>query len=80
VLVPITSTGKVTLYNNSGTTDVVVHVDRYFSQGATPAGASVYTAIAPNQRIDPRSSSGQGGAGETLGLHGSLTPTHRRRG
>ncbi|MGH7666062.1 MAG: G1 family glutamic endopeptidase [Candidatus Dormibacteria bacterium] len=74
VVVPVnTTTGEITLYNALGKADVVVDVDGYFSQGATPAGASLYTPISPTRLVDTRADSGEPGAGDTLGPDTELT-------
>jgi hypothetical protein len=67
VIVPVSSTGRVTLYNSTGSTDVIVDVNGYFTNGAsTASNASLFTAITPVRVLDTRQTSGPLGAGATL--------------
>ncbi|MHB8323068.1 MAG: CHAP domain-containing protein [Candidatus Dormibacteria bacterium] len=69
VVVPVSSSGQITLFNASGTADVVVDVSGYFSAATgTPANASLYTPLAPVRVLDTRA-----GAGAPLPPGGSLT-------
>ena len=68
VLASLSSTGAVTIYNYTGSADVIVDVSGYFtSSSATvatlPANASLYTAITPIRLVDTRVSGGTLGAG-----------------
>jgi hypothetical protein len=66
VLVSLSSSGMITLYNHTGSADVVVDVDGYFTADTTlPTGASLYTAITPTRLVDTRASGGTLGAGGT---------------
>jgi hypothetical protein len=67
VLAPLSSTGSVTVYNHTGSADVVVDVNGYFTSSTAtaatlPANASLYTAITPIRLVDTRLSGGTLGA------------------
>ncbi|MHB8322922.1 MAG: G1 family glutamic endopeptidase [Candidatus Dormibacteria bacterium] len=67
VIVPVGSTGRVTLYNDTGSTDVIVDINGYFTNGSsTASNASLFTAITPVRVLDTRQTSGPLGAGATL--------------
>ncbi len=67
VVVPLSSTGQITLYNHAGSTDVVVDVNGYFTNGATvPASESFYIPITPVRVLDSRQTNGPLGAGATI--------------
>ncbi|MDA8332919.1 MAG: putative Ig domain-containing protein [Candidatus Dormibacteraeota bacterium] len=67
VVVPVGSNGGVTLYNHTGTVDVIVDVNGYFTNGTTaPAAASLYMPITPVRVLDTRQTGGALGAGSTL--------------
>jgi hypothetical protein len=67
VVVPVSSTGMITLYNYTGRTDVVVDVDGYFTDGTvTPTTASLFSPISPVRVLDTRQT------GQTLGPGGTL--------
>lgn len=68
VVVPVSSTGQIAVFNDQGSTDVVVDVDGYFTSGTTaPSGAGLFTPINPARVLDTRLT------GQTLGPSGSLT-------
>jgi hypothetical protein len=74
VIAPVSNTGQITVFNRSGNADVVVDVSGYFSGTAgQPSNASLYSPIAPTRVLDTRPSSGEPGAGETLGAGASLS-------
>jgi hypothetical protein len=75
VLVSLSSTGMITIYNYNGNTDVVVDVNGYFISGtsALPSNASLYTAITPARITDTRSGSRYPNEGDTLGAGGTLS-------
>ena len=55
VVVPVSSSGMITLYNYTGSTDVVVDVSGYFTNGSsTPTNASLYNPITPVRVLDTR--------------------------
>ena len=67
VIVPVSSTGRVTLYNSTGSTDVIVDINGYFTNGSSAANnASLFTAITPVRVLDTRQTSGPLGAGATI--------------
>lgn len=67
VVVPVGPTGEVTVYNHTGTTNVIVDVNGYFTNGSTaPATASLYVPITPVRVLDTRQTGGALGAGSTL--------------
>ena len=67
VVVPVSSTGRVTLYNSTGSTDVIVDVNGYFTNGSsTASNASLFTAITPVRVLDTRQTGGPLGAGTTI--------------
>jgi hypothetical protein len=74
VLVSLSSTGMITLYNHAGNTDVVVDVNGYFTSGtsALPSNASLYAEITPARITDTRAGSGYPNEGDTLGAGGTL--------
>ncbi|HEY7926695.1 MAG TPA: hypothetical protein VIG86_04640, partial [Candidatus Dormibacteraeota bacterium] len=63
VTVPIGGNGAVGIFNNLGSTDVVVDLEGYFVPGGGPAG--LYHPLAPARITDTRSGSGQANAGHT---------------
>lgn len=66
VVVPLGTNGQITVYNYSGTTDVVVDVSGYFATANTPSGASLYYPITPTRILDTRVSGATPSAGSTL--------------
>jgi uncharacterized protein YvpB len=59
VIVPVGTSGQITIYNSQGYTDVVVDVDGYFTDGdSTPGGASLYYPITPIRMMDSRADAG----------------------
>jgi serine protease len=68
VVVPVGTSGEIAVFNNAGSTDVVVDVDGYFTDGSsTPAAASLFSAITPVRVLDTRDTC------QTLGPDVSLT-------
>ena len=69
VVVPLSSSGMITLYNHTGSTDVVVDVSGYFTNGAsTPANASLYDPITPVRVLDTRLTGTTLSGGSTLAV------------
>jgi uncharacterized protein YvpB len=59
LIVPVGTSGQITIYNWQGDTDVVVDVDGYFTDGdSTPDGASLYYPITPVRMMDSRADAG----------------------
>lgn len=55
VVVPVGSGGQISLYNQTGTTDVVVDVDGYFSSGSVNSSSlSLFSALSPVRVLDTR--------------------------
>ncbi len=68
VVVPVGASGQIAVFNSAGSTDVVIDVDGYFTNGSsTPLNASLFSAITPVRVLDTR------GTGQTLGTGVSLT-------
>jgi subtilisin family serine protease len=65
VFVPVSATGRISVYNQSGSADVVVDVSGYFTD-ATATG-KLFTPASPLRLIDTRST------GQTLGPAGTFT-------
>jgi hypothetical protein len=74
VLVSLSSSGMITLYNYAGSADVVVDMDGYFTNGTAtpPSNASFYTPTTPARITDTRAGSGYPNAGDTLGANSTL--------
>ncbi|MHB1854596.1 MAG: G1 family glutamic endopeptidase [Acidimicrobiales bacterium] len=67
VVVPLGPTGMISVANASGSADVVIDVNGYFSDGSsTPSGASLFTAISPVRVLDTRLTGGTLHQGQTL--------------
>ncbi len=67
VMVPVSSTGQISIYNDQGSTDVVVDVNGYFTDGSSaPAAASLFTPLAPVRVLDTRQALGPLGPGSSL--------------
>jgi len=50
--------GKVTLYNDQGTVDVIVDLNGYYSASGSTGAGSLYTPVAPTRLMDTRDGSG----------------------
>ena len=69
VVVPVGPTGQISVYSPSGSTDVVVDVDGYFTNGTTaPTNESLFTPISPTRVLDTRITHQTLGTGVTLGM------------
>jgi len=74
VIVPVSSSGQITLYNNVGSVDVVIDVGGYFTDASNPgATGSLFTGMTPFRIADTRSGSGEPYAGQTVGPGGTLS-------
>jgi len=58
VMAKLGTGGKVTLYNNAGSTDVVVDVGGWYSDASVAATTGAYTALAPARVLDTRDGTG----------------------
>jgi|GEM_PF-1676790 len=71
VIVPVGSGGKVTIYNSSGSTDVIVDVSGYFTTGT--ASGALFIPQAPRRIADTRGHATLGPGGTfTLAVGGSF--------
>jgi hypothetical protein len=71
VVVAVGTAGKVSIYNNRGSADVVVDVDGYFTDSTT-SGALFY-ALTPSRILDTRN--GTGGISSPVGRNGTIVVT-----
>lgn len=68
VIVPLSASGQIAVYNNQGTADVIVDVSGYFtSDAADSSAASLYYPISPTRMLDTRVDGGTLGAGGYFG-------------
>jgi len=68
ILAPLSSTGTITVFNNSGNATVIVDVSGFFTGSAVtpatePVKASLYSPVTPDRLVDTRVSGGTLGAG-----------------
>jgi RHS repeat-associated protein len=68
VTVPVGTNGQISIYNQAGTTNVIVDVLGYYS-----AGGAGMNAITPTRIADTRTGSGQPYAGQPIPARGTLT-------
>ncbi|HKF75974.1 MAG TPA: fibronectin type III domain-containing protein, partial [Candidatus Dormibacteraeota bacterium] len=70
VIVEVGAGGQVSVFNHSGSTDVVVDVNGWFTDASSSAGGSGFAAVVPTRILDSRIPGGsgplQGGATFTL--------------
>jgi murein DD-endopeptidase MepM/ murein hydrolase activator NlpD len=67
VVVGLGPNGKVSIYNHSGSTDVIVDVGGWFTDGSTAANGGEYTGVTPTRLVDTRTTA------NTLGARASLS-------
>ena len=67
--------GKVNIYNNLGSTDVIADVEGWFAAPATPPPGSRYFGLSPTRVLDTRTGTGTGGATSRLPAGGTLDLT-----
>ena len=73
VQVPVSTDGKVSLYNLTGSTDVVLDVAGYYTSNGS-GSAGLFRPVAPARVMDTRlGSTGCGGTCKTLGPDSTLT-------
>jgi hypothetical protein len=65
VIVPVSATGQISVYNGSGSTDAVIDVSGYFTNST--ASGKFFTPVSPLRLVDTRTS------GQTLGAAGTFT-------
>jgi hypothetical protein len=78
VIVPVGSNGQVSLYNGHGSTDVVVDVNGWFTDGSSGTQTGfLFTASSPSRICDTRSAGVSGlndqCTGKNIGSGGTLT-------
>ena len=55
VIIKLSSTGGITIYNYNGSTDIAIDINGWFSDGTTnPSGGTLYNPIAPIRICDTR--------------------------
>jgi hypothetical protein len=70
VIVAVGSGGQISIYNNSGFTDVVADVGGWYSDSSTSSG-DLFTPVSPTRILDTRSGTGHSGPlgpGSSIGL------------
>jgi hypothetical protein len=73
VMVPVGTNGQVSIYNPTGSVDVVVDVGGYFTDASNAsANGSQFIPTTPARITDTRSGSGEPNAGHTLGPGATL--------
>jgi outer membrane protein assembly factor BamB len=73
VITPVDSSGRVTIYNGSGTVNVIVDVGGWFTASTSTAGGSQYTAVTPSRILDTRY--GTGGFSAPIGPSQTIAVT-----
>jgi hypothetical protein len=67
VVVPLGSGGRLTIYNNAGSADVILDVNGYYTGSSGSGSGGLYTPLAPSRILDTRNGtgaySGTGGPG-----------------
>lgn len=53
VIVPVSSSGTITVFNHAGSTDAVIDIDGWYSDPSGPPGAT-FTAVSPERLADTR--------------------------
>lgn len=72
VVVPLSSTGMITLYNDAGDTNVVIDVNGYFVAGSTaPSNAGFYEPMTPVRILDTRQTGNALGPNSNLSVQAS---------
>jgi hypothetical protein len=71
-VVPLGSTGQVSIYNAVGTVEVVVDLEGYFEAASTSSSAGSFVALDPARVTDTRPGSGEPNSGDTLRPGGTL--------
>lgn len=67
--------GKVNIYNNLGSTDVIADIEGWFAAPATPPPGSPYFGLSPTRVLDTRFGTGTGGAVGRVPAGGTLNLT-----
>jgi hypothetical protein len=71
VTVPVSPSGMISLYNNQGSTHLIVDIVGFYSSGTGPAGGRFHTIDAPRRVLDTRFA--QGAPAGKVGPGGSIT-------
>jgi hypothetical protein len=58
VIVPVSASGQIGIFNAAGRVDVIVDVNGWFTDSTSAAGGSRFTAIAPQRLLDTRTGFG----------------------
>jgi hypothetical protein len=75
VVAQVGADGKVAVYNNLGSTDVIADVEGWFAAPAAPPPGSTYVGISPNRILDTRYGTGTGGVIRPLGAAATIDLT-----
>jgi hypothetical protein len=75
VVAQVGADGRVAIYNNLGSTDVVADVEGWFAAPVTPPTRSTYVGTSPIRILDTRDGTGTGGATNRLGPNGTIDLT-----
>jgi hypothetical protein len=67
--------GKVNIYNNVGSTDVIADVEGWYAAPATPPPGSRYFGLSPTRILDTRTGTGTGGVISRVAAGGTLDLT-----
>jgi hypothetical protein len=67
VIVPLSATGQVTIFNGSGTVDVIADVSGWFTD-STGTGGFAFVGTVPSRLLDTRNCRCRMGPGKVLGL------------
>ncbi len=67
VMIPVTGSGVIDVYNDAGNADVIVDVDGYITSGSSsPSNETLFIPITPVRVLDTRETGGTFGPGGTL--------------
>jgi hypothetical protein len=72
VIVPVGTGGAITIYNHTGSTQVIVDLEGYFAPESGGATTGAYVPLTPARITDTRTGSGYPNAGSTLTAGGTL--------
>ncbi len=75
VVAQVGADGRVSVYNNLGSTDVIADVEGWFAAPTSPPTGSTYFGINPSRILDTRDGTGTGGAAGPLGPNGTIELT-----
>ena len=73
VEVALGRSGQISIYNQGGTTQLVVDVEGWYDASQPSSGAGLYNPLTPSRIADTRPGSGEPYQGSTLGAGQSLT-------